>query len=68
MVGVENVQLSLRQHVGITFKLLLQRKDDVDEVDDVLIAHEGFNDRFQVSLSRRTMKDVLLQASVGALS
>jgi hypothetical protein len=34
-------------------------------VDDVLIAHEGLNDKFQVSLSRRTMKDVILQASVG---
>jgi hypothetical protein len=65
MVGVEHVQLGLRQPVGITFKLLLQRKDDVDEVDDVLIAHEGLNDKFQVSLSRRTMKDVILQASVG---
>jgi hypothetical protein len=68
VVGVEHVQLSLRQPVRVTFKLLLQRKDDVDEVDDVLIAHEGLNDKFQVSLSRRTMKDVLLQASVGALS
>ncbi len=45
MVGVQHVQLSLRQSVGGTFKLLLKRKDDVDEVDDVLIAHEGLNDR-----------------------
>jgi hypothetical protein len=45
VVGVQHVQLGLRQSVGITFKLLLQRKDDVDEVDDVLIAHEGLNDR-----------------------
>jgi hypothetical protein len=65
MVGVEHVQLSLRQPIRITLKLLLQRKDDVDEVDDVLIAHEGLNDRCSPSLSRRTMKDVILQASVG---
>lgn len=68
VVGVQHVQLSLRQPVRITFKLLLQRKDDVDEVDDILIAHEGLNDRFQVSLSRRIMKDVLLQVIVCALS
>ncbi len=52
MVGVQHVQLGLRQPVGITFKLLLQWKDDVDEVDDVLIAHKRLNDRFPVSLSR----------------
>lgn len=57
VVVVQHLQLSLRQPVGITFKLLLQRKDDVDEVDDVLIAHEGLNDRFQVSLSRRLKVD-----------
>jgi len=51
MVGVEHVQLSLRQPVRITLKLLLQRKDDVDEVDDVLIAHEGLNDTGFASLS-----------------
>ena len=56
MVGVEHVQLSLRQSVGITFKLLLQRKDDVDEVDDVLIAHEVLNDRCSPSLSRSDWK------------
>jgi hypothetical protein len=52
MVAVEHVQLSLRQPIRMTFKLLLQRKDDVDEVDDVLIAHEGLNDRCSPSLSR----------------
>jgi hypothetical protein len=56
VVGVEHVQLSLRQSVGITFKLLLQRKDDVDEVDDVLIAHEGLNDRCSPSLSQSDWK------------
>jgi hypothetical protein len=55
MVGVEHVQLSLRQSVGITLKLLLQRKDDVDEVDDVLIAHERLNDGCSPSLSRHTL-------------
>ena len=52
VVVVQHFQLSLRQSVGITFKLLPQRKDDVDEVDDVLIAHEGLNDRCSPSLSR----------------
>ena len=56
MVSVQHVQLSLRQSVGITFKLLLQRKDDVDEVDDVLIAHAGLNDRYSPSLSRSDWK------------
>jgi hypothetical protein len=56
MVDVQHVQLSLRQSVGITFKLLLQRKDDVDEVDDVLIAHEGLNDTGFASLSRSGRK------------
>lgn len=55
MVGVEHVQFSLRQPVRITFKLLLQRKDDVDEVDDVLIAHEELNDTCSPSLSRHTL-------------
>jgi hypothetical protein len=51
VVGVEHVQLSLRQSVGITFKLLFQRKDDVDEVDDVLIAHKVVNDSGSSNLS-----------------
>ena len=51
MVDVQHVQLSLRQPIRITLKLLLQRKDDVDEVDDVLIAHEGLNDTYSLSLS-----------------
>jgi len=55
MVVVQHIQLSLRQPVRITFKLLLQRKDDVDEVDDVLIAHESLNDRCSPSLSRHTL-------------
>ncbi len=50
VVGVQHVQLSLRQPIRITLKLLLQRKDDVDEVDDVLIAHEVFNDKCSPSL------------------
>ena len=50
MVVVQHIQLSLRQPVRITFKLLLQRKDDVDKVDDVLIAHEGLNDKGSASL------------------
>ena len=57
MVGVQHVQLSLRQYAEITFKLLLQRKDDVDEVDDVLIAHESLNDRCSPSLSRHLQDD-----------
>ena len=65
VVVVQHIQLSLRQPVRITFKLLLQRKDVLDEVVDVLIAHEALNDRCSPSLSRRTMKDVILQASVG---
>jgi hypothetical protein len=56
VVVVQHVQLSLRQTIRITLKLLLQRKDDVDEVDDVLIAHGGLNDKFQVSLSRSDWK------------
>jgi hypothetical protein len=56
VVGVQHVQLSLRQPVRITFKLLLQWKDDVDEVDDVLIAHEGLNDTGFASLSRSDWK------------
>ena len=63
MVVVQHIQLSLRQPVRITFKLLLQRKDDVDEVDDVLIAHEGLNDRFQVSLIRSERKLKQLRCS-----
>ena len=56
MVVVQHIQLSLRQPVRITFKLLLQRKDDVDEVDDVLIAHEALNDTGLPSLSRSDWK------------
>jgi hypothetical protein len=52
MVVVQHIQLSLRQPVRVTFKLLLQRKDDVDEVDDVLVAHERLNDTCSLSLSR----------------
>jgi hypothetical protein len=57
MVVVQHIQLSLRQPIRITLKLLLQRKDDVDEVDYVLIAHEGLNDTFSPSLSLRLQDD-----------
>jgi hypothetical protein len=50
---VEHVQLSLRQPVRVTFKLLLQRKDDVRGVDDVLIAHERLNGSGSSNLGAR---------------
>ena len=56
MMIVQYLQLSLRQPVGITFKMLLQWKDDVDEVDDVLIAHIGLNDTGSPGLSCRDLK------------
>ena len=65
MVGVQHVQLSLRQSVRITLKLLLQRKDDVDEVDDVLIAHEGLNDTCLSSLSCHLQDDRKLTTQQG---
>jgi hypothetical protein len=56
VVGVQQVQVGLLQAVRITLKLLLQRKDDVDEVDDVLIAHEGPNDTGSSSSSSQHPK------------